>query len=200
MLGVARPFRALTAYRGAVEFRTATDGDVDAIVALVAHAYRGTGGDPGWTTEAHLFIGPRADAALVRDTMRSPGSSLIVAVDDGTIVGCCTVTDQGVTDRGRTAYFGLFAVSPTAQGAGVGKSLLAEAERVARTSLGASMMVMTVISTRDELLAWYERRGYRRTGEITPFPEEHAVFLRPGVDVELATLAKQFVDSADDPH
>lgn len=173
-------------------------------MALVAHAYRGTGGEPGWTTEAHLFTGPRADAALVRETMRSPGNTLIVAEDHGTVVGCCTVTDQGETDQGRTAYFGLFAVSPNVQGAGLGKALLAEAERVAREVLGATAMIMTVISTRDDLLAWYERRGYRRTGEITPFPAEHAVFLRPGVVVELETLAKQLggttvIHGTDDP-
>lgn len=192
-----------------MELRTATEDDVDAIVALVAHAYRGTGGEPGWTTEAHLFTGPRADAALVRETMRSPANTLIVAEESGSIVGCCTVTDQGETDQGRTdqgrtAYFGLFAVSPNVQGAGLGKALLAEAERVARETLGATAMIMTVISTRDDLLAWYERRGYRRTGEITPFPSEHAVFLRPGVAVELATLAKQLdgrtvVHGTDDP-
>jgi hypothetical protein len=29
---------------------------------------------------------------------------------------------------------------------------------------------MTVIHLRDTLIAWYERRGYRRTGETEPFP------------------------------
>ena len=31
-------------------------------------------------------------------------------------------------------------------------------------------MHMTVIVQRTELIAWYERRGYRRTGERKPFP------------------------------
>ena len=31
-------------------------------------------------------------------------------------------------------------------------------------------MRMTVIEQRAELIAWYERRGYQRTGEYRPFP------------------------------
>jgi hypothetical protein len=31
-------------------------------------------------------------------------------------------------------------------------------------------MEMGVIAQRTELIAWYERRGYRRTGETWPFP------------------------------
>jgi ribosomal protein S18 acetylase RimI-like enzyme len=174
-----------------VEFRTATKDDVDGIVALVGHAYRGTGGEPGWTTEAHLFEGPRTDAADVRATLDAAEHTLIVAEDGGALVGCCTVSD-----RGRIAYFGMFAVSPTAQGAGVGKALLAEAERFARDALGAARMIMTVISTRHELLAWYERRGYRRTGNVVPFPSEHAAHLRPGVVVELETLVKRLGPTA----
>jgi hypothetical protein len=31
-------------------------------------------------------------------------------------------------------------------------------------------MHMTVIVQRTELIGYYERRGYRRTGELHPFP------------------------------
>ncbi|RWZ52773.1 GNAT family N-acetyltransferase [Labedella phragmitis] len=168
-----------------MELRTATDADVDAIVALVGRAYRGTGGDPGWTTEAHLFEGPRTNAHDVSTILTSPRDTLLVADDGGAIVACCTVTDLG----GR-AYFGMFAVSPDAQGSGLGKTVLAEAEHMARDRLGAVEMTMTVITTRDELLSWYERRGYRRTGQITPLAEEYTVHVRPGVTIELETLTK----------
>lgn len=171
-----------------MEFRRATESDVDAIVALVGHAYRGTGGEPGWTTEAHLFEGPRTDADDVRATLAAPEHTLVVAEEAGRLVGCCTVSD-----RGRVAYFGMFAVSPTAQGSGLGTALLAEAERVARDERGAVRMIMTVITTRAELLAWYERRGYVRTGNVVPFPAEHAVHLRPGAVAELETLVKRLV-------
>lgn len=174
-----------------MEFRTATEDDVDAIVALVGRAYRGTGGEPGWTTEAHLFDGPRTDADDVRSVLAAPHDTLVLAEEDGVLLGCCTVTD-----RGRIAYFGMFAVSPTAQGTGLGTAVLAEAERIARDELGAARMVMTVIASRAELLAWYERRGYVRTGRIAPLPAEHAVHVRPGVEVRLETLVKR-LDHAD---
>ena len=112
--------RRRSAYRGAVDIRTATEDDVDAIVALVGWAYRGTGGSPGWTSEAHLFVGPRTDPEHIRATLGATEHTLIVAERDGEVVGCCTVTD-----RGDSAYFGLFAVSPRTQGAGVGSALLA---------------------------------------------------------------------------
>lgn len=169
-----------------MHFRTAAESDIEALVALVGHAYRGEGGEPGWTTESHLFQGPRTSGSDIRATLRAPEHTLVVAEEDGRLLGCCTVTDQG-----SSAYFGLFAVSPHAQGTGVGKALLAEAERIARDDLGAARMIMTVITTRDELLAWYERRGYVRTGKVVPFPAEHAIHIRPGVVVELETLVKR---------
>ena len=69
--------------------------------------------------------------------------------------------------------------------------LLAEAERLAREEWSASTMVMSVLAQRPDLVAWYERRGYRRTGETTPFPygnERFGVPKRP--DLSFAILAK----------
>ena len=64
----------------------------------------------------------------------------------------------------------MFAVDPGEQGSGLGKQVLAEAERIARDGWHCRAMRMTVIVQREELIAWYERRGYRRTGEYQPFP------------------------------
>jgi ribosomal protein S18 acetylase RimI-like enzyme len=85
----------------------------------------------------------------------------------------------------------MFSVQPVRQGEGVGHQLLAEAERLARDEWAATAMVMTVIAQRAELIAWYERRGYRRTGETEPFPygnERYGVPRRP--DLVFAVLAK----------
>jgi GNAT superfamily N-acetyltransferase len=64
----------------------------------------------------------------------------------------------------------MFAVDPTLQGGGLGKLVMNEAERVAREDFRCTQMQMTVISIRDDLIAWYERRGYRRSGIYKPFP------------------------------
>ncbi|MGW2645968.1 GNAT family N-acetyltransferase [Streptomyces sp. NPDC001393] len=146
-------------------FRDATDADVDALVALIESAYRGDSSRAGWTTEADLLQGRRTDPEGVLEVIKSPDSRLLAVEQDGRIVACCQLEHHG--DH---AYFGMFAVSPTLQGAGLGKTVMAEAERQVREAWGVTEMHMTVISVRDDLIAWYERRGYRRTGKMSPFP------------------------------
>ncbi|MDQ0989262.1 GNAT family N-acetyltransferase [Streptomyces sp. V3I7] len=148
-----------------LSFRDATDADVDVLVALVESAYRGDSSRAGWTTEADILEGQRTDPEGVLEVVRAPGSRLLTVERDGRVVACCQLEH-----RGEHAYFGMFAVSPEQQGGGLGKAVLAEAERQVREHWGVTEMHMTVISVRDDLIAWYERRGYRRTGRMTPFP------------------------------
>lgn len=149
----------------ALVFREATPADVPAIVALVQSAYRGEPSRAGWTTEADLLDGQRTDADDVRACIAQSGSIVLLAEQAGALVACAHVSAQG-----ETAWFGMFAVRPTLQGHGVGKAVLAEAERFARATWHATAMRMTVIAQRAELLAFYERRGFVRTGLAKPFP------------------------------
>ncbi|GGS99120.1 GNAT family N-acetyltransferase [Streptomyces chromofuscus] len=146
-------------------FRDAIDTDVDTLVALIQSAYRGDSSRAGWTTEADILQGQRTDPEGVLTVIKAPDSRLLTAERDGAVVACCQLER-----RGAHAYFGMFAVSPRLQGSGLGKSIIAEAERRVRAEWGATEMHMTVISVREDLIAWYERRGYRRTGRMTPFP------------------------------
>ncbi|MEU6287974.1 GNAT family N-acetyltransferase [Streptomyces sp. NPDC046988] len=150
---------------GRLIYRDATDADVDGIVALIESAYRGESSRVGWTTEADILQGQRTDPQGVLDVVKSPDSRLLTVERDSRIVACCQLEH-----RGEHAYFGMFAVSPALQGEGLGRTIIAEAERQARGTWGVTEMHMTVISVREDLIAWYERRGYRRTGEMTPFP------------------------------
>jgi GNAT superfamily N-acetyltransferase len=146
-------------------FRTATTTDITALVALIESAYRGDSSRAGWTTEADILGGRRTDPEGVAAVLDHPGSRMIVVERDGELVACCQVED-----RGGHAYFGMFAVRPALQGDGLGKKILTEAERLARDEWHAGEMHMTVLSAREELIAFYVRRGYARTGETTPFP------------------------------
>ncbi|MEU8742310.1 GNAT family N-acetyltransferase [Streptomyces parvulus] len=148
-----------------LSYRDATEADVDGIVALIQSAYRGESSRAGWTTEADILQGQRTDPQGVLDVVKSPDSRLLTVEREGRVVACCQLEH-----RGTNAYFGMFAVSPVLQGAGLGRAILAEAERRAREEWGVAEMHMTVISVREDLITWYERRGYRRTGEMTPFP------------------------------
>lgn len=150
----------------AIAFRTARPDDVTDVVALVESAYRGDSGRQGWTTEADLLEGQRTDEASVTELIRRPDSLLLLAKLDDNLAGCCHLARRD----GDRAYFGMFAVAPELQGTGLGGAVLAEAERTARDRWGAGWLRMTVISRREELLAWYRRRGYEPTGETEPFP------------------------------
>ncbi|MFJ1747465.1 GNAT family N-acetyltransferase [Streptomyces sp. NPDC088116] len=150
---------------GELTYRDAAAADVEAVVALVESAYRGDSSRAGWTTEADILEGQRTDPRGVLDVIETPGSRLLMVERDGGLVACCQLEH-----RGEAAYFGMFAVRPGAQGGGLGRRILTEAERTAREAWGVGEMQMTVISVREDLIAWYERRGYRRTGKLFPFP------------------------------
>ena len=176
--------------RQTLAFRFARADDVPAIVGLVESAYRGESSRAGWTTEAHLLDGQRTDAEAIFTVLADPGSVMLLAEADGQLVGCCQV-EQRPPDA---SYFGTFAVRPGAQGQGWGRQILAQAELLARDEWSASTMVLSVLAQRPDLIAWYERRGYRRTGETRPFPygnERFGVPKRP--DLSFAVLAKPLV-------
>ena len=145
--------------------RLATAADVPAVVARVESAYRGEGSRRGWTTEAHLLDGQRTDVTAVADLVSRPDSLVIVAEADGGIVGCVHVEAAG-----GVAHLGMLAVDPLRQAGGLGRRLVAGAERSAVERFGAQAMELDVIAGREDLIAWYERRGYAFTGGMTAFP------------------------------
>jgi ribosomal protein S18 acetylase RimI-like enzyme len=170
-----------------LKFRHATRADVLAIVALVESAYRGDASRAGWTTEADLLDGQRTDADDVRSCVDRARSIVLLAERDHRLVACAHVAAEG-----GAGYFGMFSVTPALQGAGFGKHVLAEAERVVREDWQLHAMRMTVIDVRSELIAFYERRGYVRTGITKPFPYGDSRFGLPKrPDLRFEVLEKQ---------
>lgn len=175
-----------------LNFRAATAADVPAIVPLVQSAYRGESGLRGWTTESHLLDGQRTDEPAVAAIVAAPDSAVLLAESGGMLQACCHLERQD-----RAGYFGMFAVVPTLQRSGIGKAVLAEAERFVRETWGCDTMRMTVIEQREELIQWYERRGYRLTGEYRPFPYGDERFGIPRRDdLRFAWLSKSLTVSA----
>lgn len=168
-------------------FRTATEADIPALVALVTSAYRGDSSRAGWTTEADMLDGQRIDADVLREDIARPRSRVLLAERDGTLLACAHVAEED-----GAGYFGMFSVRPDLQGGGVGKAVLAEAERVVREEWQLPAMRMTVIDVREELIAFYQRRGYVRTGIRKPFPygdERYGIPLRD--DLRFEVLEKE---------
>ena len=146
-------------------FRAATDADIPSLVSLVTSAYRGDVSKQGWTTEADMLDGQRIDADVLRHDIARPRSRIVLAERHGELLACAHVAEED-----GAGYFGMFAVRPDLQGGGVGKAVMAETERVVREEWTLPAIRMTVIDIRYELIAFYERRGYVRTGIKKPFP------------------------------
>lgn len=165
----------------------ADEKDINSLVALMDSAYRGENSKKGWTSEADLFIGnKRTDEATVSDLIKRPGSVFLKFLnDDGILEGCVFLHKKE-----NRLYLGMFSVSPLAQGKGIGKKLLTAADDHAKGQ-NCSTIFMTVITVREDLIAWYERNGYIKTDRILPFPvdERFGIPTRP---LEMVVLEKHF--------
>lgn len=164
----------------------AKSADLDCIVELVNHAYRGVAA-PDWTSEVGLIDGPRTHRQAL-DEMIASGSFILLAKDPltGRLSGCVALTPLANAEW----YLSMLAVSPHSQSAGLGHSIMDDAQAFARDA-GARRLKISVINLREKLINWYERRGFARTGQTEPFP-----YHEPGVgtplrqDLALITLTK----------
>jgi len=163
-----------TATAQALVFRAAAADDLPAVVALVESAYRGEVSRAGWTTEADFLDGQRTSIADLEPLLDRGHSRVLLAFRDDALLGCAHVAIED-----GAGYFGMFAVVPAQQGHGIGSKLLAEAERIVAAEWACKNIRMTVIDIRDDLIPYYERRGYRRTGIHKPFPYGDARYGQP---------------------
>lgn len=135
--------------------------DIPELLTLVNGAYRGETSRSGWTTEADLLAGElRTDAENLRELMAKESSVILQCrAETGELVGCVYLDK-----REERMYLGMLTVAPKRQTGGIGKQLMQAAERHA-ASEQCRAVYFRVLSGRHELIAWYERRGYRLTGE-----------------------------------
>lgn len=167
--------------------RAATVADAAALVALINSAYRGDSSKAGWTTEADLLGGQRIDVEGLTETIGTPGNVVLLHEQDRVPMGCVHLKRTG-----EDCYLGMLTIRPTLQRAGVGRRLLEAAEHWAYEHWASRSVHMTVLVQRVELLAWYERRGYIRTGERTPFPDQDERFGLPRrTDLAFEVLRKR---------
>jgi len=170
-------------------FRTAEPADAADIVTLVNSAYRGESSRAGWTTEADLLDGQRTDLDEISDILADPDSAIMLCH-----AGNELVSSAHLQKHDGKAYFGMFAVKPEIQNTGIGKRFMNAAEAFVQSAWQCRSMVMTVITLRQSLIAFYERRGYRRTGQLKPFPNLEK-FGIPKVDgLQLEVLEKALIN------
>ena len=165
--------------------------DIPALVKLLNSSYRGEESKQGWTTEADMVAGDlRTDENNMKELMQLPGVVFLKYTNDenesdsNRIEGCVFLHK-----REGKLYLGMFCVSPTLQNKGIGKQIMAAAELYAKDQ-GCPAIFMRVISIRHELIAWYERQGYYKTGEIQPFDDTK--FGTAKQPIEFVVLQKDF--------
>jgi ribosomal protein S18 acetylase RimI-like enzyme len=147
---------------------SAVEADYAAIIDLVNLAFRSTDPTASWNMEADIIAGQRLNDSLLREDLAAkPKAHLLTWRDDpgGPLLGTVWL-DPG---KDGAWHLGLLSVRPDLQNRQLGRALMTAAESFAKER-GALRIRMTVIQVRDTLIAWYERRGYTRTGETKPFP------------------------------
>jgi GNAT superfamily N-acetyltransferase len=159
--------------------------DVPELNVLVNSAYRGETSKKGWTTEANLLDGLRIDEETLTSYFDDPAITLLKNTDDNGVITGSVYLEV----REPKLYIGMFSVSPLLQAAGIGRNLLLAAEDYAK-QLNCTTLTMTVISTRHELISWYERRGFHATGEMLPF-HHGTKFGVPKQVIELIVMEKE---------
>ena len=170
---------------GRLQFRLAQPADAPAVTALINSGYRGDVSRAGWTTEAGLLTGTRIEVDDLRALIEQPEHVVLLAQSQGQLVASVYLSKTG-----DAAYLGMFVVAPHLQGAGLGKQLMQAAERYVTQAWGAQRLWLTVITLRHELIAFYERRGFVRTGRIQPFPEEVGPEFRLVADLKMEEMEK----------
>ena len=158
----------------------ATATDIKQLNTLINSAYRGESSKKGWTTEANLLEGLRTTEQELEEILINPKNTILKFAENKVIIGCVLLIEK--EDQ---LYLGMLTVSPELQNSGIGKQLLLHAETLALAK-GLSKIVMTVISVRDELILWYNRHGYKDTGEREPFPDSD-------VHISISTVPLEFI-------
>lgn len=148
-----------------MKFTHATHNDIPTLTSLLNRSYRGDSSRAGWTTEADLLSGKRIDEEGLTQLLNDPESLILIAQSEESILATIHAHHEN-----ESVHFGLFAVEPTLQSGGIGKGLLAYAESEAIRKWGVSTAIMEVITQRHELIEYYARRGYMRSGEMIAFP------------------------------
>lgn len=166
-------------------FSIATHQEAEQIAVLVNSSYRGETSKLGWTYEADLLDGRRTDADDIHDLLEDVDSLILLCSNSTEIIASIHLQKKR-----NEVYMGMLAVKPSQQKTGLGKQLLLTAEILAQETWGITDFAMVVITCRHELIAFYERRGYRRTGILIDFPSNPLLWTAKVTGLQLEILEK----------
>lgn len=172
-----------------LQFHQAEISDANAIVQLVNSAYRGEVSRAGWTTEADLLEGVRTTTQEVVSIIKREDAFILIGVEREQIIASICCEWQALAGH-NTAHFGMIAVKPNQQNKGHGKAMITAAEAITARKWRVVGYHMAVISMRHELIEFYERLGYKRTGEFVDFPKNPDLWQAKIEGLSLQYMAK----------
>ncbi|KAJ4364380.1 hypothetical protein N0V83_008973 [Neocucurbitaria cava] len=149
-------------------FRLATEQDAIPLERLINTAFRNDTTTQVYLSTDHERIGVTS-VESIKARIDQPDFTVYVATNlAGELLahGSVRKLDESI------AWFGMLAVDVIFQHRGLGSQMLAYAEDFARRELGCTRMELNAVNTRVDLIAWYQRKGYREIGVTTPFPYE----------------------------
>lgn len=141
----------------AFRVRDATTSDGQAMLALLPRL--ASFDIPAWREPEHLW---QDDEALLRRWLAGEAAHCLVQVaeDDGGLLGLAlTSLRPEPLSHAPAAHLEAIALVPAAEGRGIGKALMGEAERAARER-GARYMTLHVFASNARARGLYERCGY----------------------------------------
>ncbi|KAF4446176.1 hypothetical protein F53441_10152 [Fusarium austroafricanum] len=153
-----------------MHFRVATTDDAPRLHDIIHAAFRFTDAHIDWVGSPELAKTFTIDISTITGRITSPDGVFLIAsaTPDGPAIGCVNVFRK-TPGYGRVA---LLAVDPTLQRGGMGLKILQYGEEYLTRELGVGKIGLNALVTRKELLKWYEKQGYVRTGEVTKLPRE----------------------------
>lgn len=165
----------------------ATLSDIPEIYRLVESVYRGEHSLRGWTTEAKLLDGPRTSPELLTLTLNTPGSVFLTARVDGRLMA--SVHLQKHADH---AHLGMLSVDVEAQNQKLGRRMLEASEEFIKREWSLNEIHISVIDTRLELIPWYERRGFKKSGRKLDFPDDPRIGTPRAGKIQFDEMIKKF--------
>lgn len=168
-----------------LEFLECQKDDIKEVVNIVNEAYRGEKPSKAWTGEAHLLGGKRLDDEMLEEILKQKDTKTYVAKLQNKIIA----TIQTKLEENKI-HIGLFAVEPNVQASGVGKKLLEFAEKTSSKLWNKNNFIMEVISSRIELIEYYNRRGYESTNTYIDFPKSELWIQKTSEDLKFLVLKK----------
>jgi len=145
--------------------RTASADDVPQIVALLNAAF---------AMERDFIDKDRTSAPEIERYMTT-GTFFVVDGDANTLAAC-----MYLEQRAERLYLGMLAINPSQQGRGLGRQMMAAAERQA-AALGCTSIDIRIVNRRTELPPFYQALGFVDNGTeplVEPLLTKPAHFIR----------------------